>query len=56
MVKFEDHLNEIKETQRQISKTNSPQRKRELHRRLKKLWREYNTAKRYYGAKYASSI
>lgn len=44
MIRTEDHLTKIKETQRQISKTTSPQRKRDLSKHLKKLWKEYNIA------------
>lgn len=41
------HLEEIKETQRQMSATKSPKRKRDLQKHLDKLWAEYRTAKRY---------
>lgn len=34
-------LEEIKDTQRQISLTKSKQRKYELHRHLDKLWKKY---------------
>ena len=48
VIKFDDQLEKIKETQRQISKTNSSQRKYELHRHLNKLWKEYRMAQRYF--------
>lgn len=48
MVKFDDHLNEIKETQKQIGMTKSPQRKYQLHRRLNKLLKDYSYAKLEY--------
>ena len=38
-------LEEIKETQKQISLTKSKQRKYELHRRLNKLWKQYRREK-----------
>lgn len=47
MPNFEKSLEEIRETKRQIRITNSPQRKYELNRHLKKLLREYKRAKMY---------
>ena len=38
-------MEEIRETYRQIGLTTSTRRKYELHRHLKKLWKEYNEAK-----------
>lgn len=42
-----EHKEKIAETIRQISMTESPQRKYELHRHLKKLRKEYRTALNY---------
>lgn len=42
-----DHREKIAETIRQISMTESAQRKYELHRHLKKLKREYRVALNY---------
>ena len=39
-------LDEIRETQRQLTLTKSKQRKYELHRRLNKLWKQYYREKR----------
>ena len=47
MIRLNDHLAEIRETQRQYSKTNSPKRRRDLKKHLNLLWSEYRTAKRY---------
>jgi len=41
------HLEEIKETQRQVSKTSSQKRKADLRRHLRKQWAEYREAQRY---------
>jgi hypothetical protein len=49
MVKLEEHLKEIKETQRQISKTNSDKRKKDLRKHLSRLWKEYDIAKKNIG-------
>jgi hypothetical protein len=45
MVNLEKAMDEIRETYRQIGITKSAQRKYELHRHLKKQWKEYNEAK-----------
>lgn len=45
MVQLQKHLNEIKETRKQINATNSPQRKYELGRHLNKLEKEYRIAR-----------
>lgn len=42
-----DHKEKIAETIRQINLTESPQRKYELHRHLKKLRKEYRIAQNY---------
>ena len=47
MVDFEKAMDEIRETYRQIGLTKSKQRKHELHRHLRKQWKEYNEAKLY---------
>lgn len=47
MVKLEEHLEEIKETQRQVAKTKSEKRRRDLQKHLKWMWKEYYTAKRF---------
>ena len=47
MVKLEEQLEKIKDVQRQISTTESWKRRRDLRKYANKLWREYNTAKRY---------
>ena len=47
MVDIASHKEKITETIRQISITNSPQRKYELHRHLKKLQKEYRIAQNY---------
>lgn len=47
MIRLDDHLTEIKETQRQISNTSRIQRKRDLSKHLKKLWKEYKIAQAY---------
>lgn len=47
MVKFEKAMEEIQKTYRQIGLTDSKQRKKQLHRHLAKLWKEYNEAKMY---------
>lgn len=44
-------LEQIKETQRQLTLTTSKQRKYELHRHLTKLWKRYNREKRKRGKK-----
>ena len=48
MIKFDEHLNESKETKRQILRTNSNKRKRYLERHLYKLRKEYKIAKEFY--------
>lgn len=47
MPDFNKCLEDIRETKRQINKTNSKQRKYQLTRHLNKLLREYKTAKMY---------
>lgn len=47
MIDYEKHLQEIKETQRQISKTESRRRKADLQKHLKKLWKQYDIARSY---------
>lgn len=48
MVQFEEHIAKIRETKEQIERTNSKQRKYELHRHLNKLLKEYKTAVAYH--------
>lgn len=48
MVKFDELLDEIRETRKQLSMTNSKQRKYELHRRLNKLVKEYRDGMWYW--------
>ena len=48
MIKFDEILEEIRETKKSISETESRRRKYELNRRLRKQLKEYQTAKRYY--------
>ena len=48
MVKFDELLDEIRETRKQLSMTSSKQRKYELHRRLNKLVKEYRDGMRYW--------
>lgn len=47
MINYAPLLKEIDETRMQLGKTQSKQRKYQLHRRLNKLKREYYTAKMY---------
>lgn len=47
MIALERHLDEIRDTEKQIRATQSKQRKYELHRHLAKLQKEYRTAKRH---------
>lgn len=48
MVKFDEHIDEIRETKKQIGLTESKQRKYELHRHLDKLVRELRRGRAYY--------
>lgn len=44
MVRIEDHVKKIRETEQQIKQTTSKQRKYELNRHLRKLKKEYSFA------------
>lgn len=47
MVQFEEHLKKIRETERQIETTESTRRRNDLRKYLRRLWKEYNSAKMY---------
>ena len=46
---MDELLTKIKEAQRQMARTQSPMRKRDLQRHLNRLWKKYEIAKRENG-------
>ena len=44
-MELDKQLEKIKEVQRQMARTNSIMRKKDLQRHLNRLWKEYNIAK-----------